>query len=341
MSALSTLESFDLLRFSETFHSRLVAAQEDLNAKRGFEREKQWLATAVELLSAERRAVPELLERARTLPELADVAFELASSFQETWVDALEKLLAGIMFHAGSRSPVIEAVFPHQKFPALRRANKDAAVQFATEFERRLKSSYVTRMMSGDEFSFAKAVLDQISTAYGKWHACFAPPPMAEEDATRLREELPALAKKLDLAMGQARLLAEAALLPFDGAYDGTGLNAKPRKRSAKQDVAEAVPAAEAAPAEPAKPEAKPEKAAAKSDKAEAKAAAKPEAKPEKAEPEKPVEAAPAAPAAEATAPAAGEPKAEKPPKAKRAKKAAAPAEPAPEPTPNPEGSGS
>lgn len=303
MSAPSVLESFDLLRFSETFHARLVAAQEDLQAKRGYEREKQWLGSAVTLVAAERTPVADLLDRARSLPELTDVAFELASSFQEVWVDALEKLLAGITFHAGSRSPVIEALFPHQKFPALRRANKEAATAFATEFERRLKSGYVTRMLASEEFAFAKPVLEQIATAYAKWHACFAPPPLPEEDAAKLREELPAVARKLDRAIAQARLVAEAALLPFDGAYDGTGLNAKPRKRSAKVDAPEAPPA---------------EPVAAEKPEAPAK-----EAKGKKAEPAKDANAAEpndAAPKADGGPDAA----AEKPAKAKKPKKAAA-----------------
>jgi len=237
MGVPSLIESFELLRFSETFQVRLKAAREELEARRGFEREKQWMVMADEMLALDRRPAPPLLERARCLPELAEAALELASDFQETWVDSLEKLMAGIMFHAGSRSPVIEAVFPHQKFPALRRATKEAVMAYCAEFERRLKTGYVTRMMQGAEFSFVQAVREQISAAYATWYSCYVPPPVPEEEAARLREELPVLAKKVDRTLNQARLLAEAALLPFGGAYDSSGLNAKPRRRARADGV--------------------------------------------------------------------------------------------------------
>jgi hypothetical protein len=58
----------------------------------------------------------------------------------------------------------------------------------------------------------------------------------------------------LDRALRQARLIAEAALLPLEGAFEETALHQKPRKRVAKVPaVAPAAPAAEPEPeADPA-----------------------------------------------------------------------------------------
>ncbi|MFY0523760.1 hypothetical protein ACN28I_11495 [Archangium gephyra] len=67
--SLSTLEAYDLVRFAEAIDSRLAAADELLAGRPGLEREKEWLATAIQIVRTERAPAPALLEKVRDLPE--------------------------------------------------------------------------------------------------------------------------------------------------------------------------------------------------------------------------------------------------------------------------------
>ncbi|WNG28146.1 hypothetical protein F0U62_32180 [Cystobacter fuscus] len=232
--SLSTLEAYDLVRFAEAFDSRLASADELLAGRSGLEREKEWLATALQLVRTERAPAQAVLEKVRDLPELEEVREEFAYTLQNAWVDTLEKVHAGITFCASSRAPVIEALFPHLKFPQLRRASREALQEFVAGYERRLKSSYVSRILARDDFSFVRPVLEQVATAYAHWQSCFAPVQLPHEQAAPLRAELIALGKRLDLALRQARCLAEAALAPLPDAFENSGLAAKPRRRAAR-----------------------------------------------------------------------------------------------------------
>lgn len=232
--SLSTLEAYDLVRFAEALDSRLAAADELLAGRPGLEREKEWMATALQIVRTERAPAAALLEKVRDLPELEEVREEFAFSLQNVWVDALEKLHAGITFCASSRAPVIEALFPHLKFPQLRRASREAVQEFVSNYERRLRSSYVSRILARDDFSFVRPVLEQVATAYSQWQSCFVPMQLPHEQAAPLRAELIALGRKLELALRQARCLAEAALAPVPDAFESSGLAARPRKRAGR-----------------------------------------------------------------------------------------------------------
>ncbi|MBF5041190.1 hypothetical protein FGE12_02240 [Aggregicoccus sp. 17bor-14] len=229
--SFSCLEAYDLIRFAEVFETRLAGAEEQLSGKRGLVREKEWMGAALELVRLERIPAPGMLERVRDLPELDEVREEFGAELLNVWVDALEKLHAGITFSAGSRSPVIDALFPHLKFPQLRRASREAVTEYAALYERRLKSSYVTRLLAQDELALVRPVLDQVAAAYVQWLACYNPAPLPEDEAAPLREGLITLGRRLDIAVRQARLLAEAALTPVRDAFDASGLGIKPKRR--------------------------------------------------------------------------------------------------------------
>lgn len=229
--SFSCLEAYDLIRFAEIFETRLAGAEEQLSGKRGLAREKEWMSAALELVRLERIPAPGMLERVRDLPELDEVREEFGAELLNVWVDALEKLHAGITFSAGSRSPVIDALFPHLKFPQLRRASREAVTEYAALYERRLKSSYVTRLLAQDELALVRPVLDQVASAYVQWLACYNPAPLPEDEAAPLREGLITLGRRLDIAVRQARLLAEAALTPVRDAFDASGLGIKPKRR--------------------------------------------------------------------------------------------------------------
>ena len=252
--ALSSVEAVDLLQFAAALSVRLEQAMMDLSRKRGAEREKEWLAAAAELMKQPSTGASGMLERARQLPELAELRQELAEPLQNQWVDALEKLLAGIAFHISSRSPVIEALYPSQKLAPLRRASPDAVRKFQADFEKRLKASYVARLLASDDFAFARPVIESIRNAHTQWLSCFDDVAIPDSEAASIREALEAAGTRFDLTIRQARHLAEAALAPFPEILEAHQLAAKPRKRprphaaNAQQPSESAAAAAEPPP---------------------------------------------------------------------------------------------
>jgi len=251
--SFSPIEAYDVIRHSALLAERLAAAQAELEKKRGLKAEKDWLRTAAELLSAAREPSQGVLERARGLPGLEEVRDELGTVFQGLWVDALERLLAGLTFHAGPRTPLIEAFFPHTKLTALRKASRESALAFAEDLGRRTKTSYVTRTLAEPAFAFALPVLDQLATAFAQWQQVYSGDDMPEPQAAEVLKELLAAAKRLELAGRQAKLLAEAALAPCAGLFEELGLSAKPKRRSARtKEQPGAVAAEDAHPPEDA-----------------------------------------------------------------------------------------
>ena len=230
----STLESYELIRFAEAFEARLATAGEMLAGRPGLEPEKRWLADALELVRTTRAPSAGVLDHVKDLPELEEAREEYAFHQQGLWVDALEKLHAGITFTASSRAPVIEALFPHVKFPQLRRAPRDAVFEYAISYERRTKSAYVTRIFARDDFALVRPVMEQVSTAHAAWRSSHEPAPLTPEQENILREELVALGRKLEVALRQARLLSEAAVVPVPSVYEAAGLNLKPKRRAGR-----------------------------------------------------------------------------------------------------------
>ncbi|MFP2964004.1 hypothetical protein ACLEPN_41415, partial [Myxococcus sp. 1LA] len=230
----STLESYELIRFAEAFEARLATAGEMLTGRPSLEAEKGWLATALELVRTARAPTAGVLDRVKDLPELEEAREEYAFHQQGLWVDALEKLHAGITFTASSRAPVIEALFPHLKFPQLRRAPREAVLEYATSYERRTKSAYVTRIFGREDFALVRPVMEQVLAAHTAWRTSHEPAPLSLEQEALLREELVTLGRKLDQSLRQARLLAEAALVPVPTVYEAAGLNLKPKRRAGR-----------------------------------------------------------------------------------------------------------
>jgi hypothetical protein len=249
LSSLSVVEAFDLVALAAQLADRLETAKAQLAQKNGHRREKEWLDSAAELLATGKAERAELMQRAFRLDELAFLREEEAEARLGQWVDALEKLVAGITFHAGSRSPMFEALFPKQKIPSLRRAPKEQVEKYHKDFEKRLNGSYAKRMLGTDEFAFAGPVLEQVAGAYARWQEAFSPAPLAPEETESLTNELTHAAQKLELPIRQAKLVAEAALAPVHGAFEASGLNLKLKKRAAKPAHVPEAPKVEEAPA--------------------------------------------------------------------------------------------
>jgi hypothetical protein len=244
---LSPLDAYTLLRFAQDFNDRLGQAQVFVAPRRGLTEEKAWLTTAAERFERALSDVAGALERANLLPELEQVREEYAAHFQNIYVDALEKLLAGITFHVSARAPIIEALFPAVKLPTLRRAPRETVERFARELEKRTKGSYVTRMITQPDFAFIHPVLEQVQAAYAQWETAFLVPDVSAEELEVLRERLLQTGDAVELAWHQARLLAEAALVPVEGAFEELALGLRPKRRGpAKATPSVSEPNAEA-----------------------------------------------------------------------------------------------
>src|SRR5215217_7740505 len=230
----STLESYELIRFAEAFEGRIATAGEMLAGRPGLEAEKSWLTTALELVRTTRAPAAGVVDRVKDLPELDEAREEYAFYQQGLWVDALEKLHAGISFTASSRAPVIEALFPHLKFAQLRRAPREVVFEYATSYERRTRSSYVSRIFAREDFALVRPVMDQVAAAHAAWRASHEPAPLSLEQEAVLREELVNLGRKLEVALRQARLLSEAALVPVPSVHEAAALGLKPKRKAGR-----------------------------------------------------------------------------------------------------------
>ncbi|NVJ22724.1 hypothetical protein HUW62_16005 [Myxococcus sp. AM011] len=230
----STLESYELIRFAEAFEGRIATAGEMLAGRPGLEAEKSWLTTALELVRTTRAPSAGVVDRVKDLPELDEAREEYAFHQQGLWVDSLEKLHAGITFTASSRAPVIEALFPHLKFAQLRRAPREVVFEYATSYERRTRSSYVSRIFAREDFALVRPVMDQVAAAHAAWRASHEPAPLSLEQEAVLREELVNLGRKLEVALRQARLLSEAALVPVPSVHEAAALGLKPKRKAGR-----------------------------------------------------------------------------------------------------------
>ncbi len=230
------LDAFDTVSHSEQLLRRLESATAELSKKQGLKDEKAWLDTAIARVAAARDGVGDLLTRVLRLPELEPVKEGHARTLQGAAVDAVERLHAGITFAAGSRAPILEALYGKLKLPVLRRCDREDFEKFCIDFEKRLNTSYAKRMFADPSFEIVGPALSQLQQAFVTWRGIFSNEPMSDSAAQALRDELDAVARRLELPCRQARLLAEAALTPLKELLENSGVSQKPKKRVKSPD---------------------------------------------------------------------------------------------------------
>lgn len=240
-----TLRAYDWIRLGEQVREQLARAHAKLLETDDHPNERRWLGEAIELLAKDTAERESLMSRARRLPELAAIRQEHAADLIDPWVDALEHLHAGIVFNAGLKSPLLEALFPHKKFDSLRRANLDQAQSYGADFHRRLTSSYIERLLTREEFTFAQPSVQEVVARFAALGSD-GEAELADEERLAICVDLSALAEKVELAIQQAKLLAEAALLPLPGTFEELGIRSKPKARAGKAAKETAPPNLEA-----------------------------------------------------------------------------------------------
>ncbi|HVH40952.1 MAG TPA: hypothetical protein VM925_01375 [Labilithrix sp.] len=229
------IDAFDLMSHAEVLEERLAAAVFELSKRPALAEEKAWLAAAHRHVARAREGIGDLPTRSLRLSELQPLRGERGRALQGAVVDAAERLYAAIGSAGGERSPLLEAVYRNLKTPAMRRCGRDEFEKFCGEVEKRLGSSYVKRMLADPSYAPIEPALAQLGQAFTDWRSVFASEPPAESEARVLRDELESTARRLELASRQARLLAEAALLPAKELLDASGILDKPKRRGGRR----------------------------------------------------------------------------------------------------------
>ncbi|MFO0594021.1 MAG: hypothetical protein U0228_01920 [Myxococcaceae bacterium] len=251
----SPLEAFDLVSHSEQLLNRIDAACAELSKKQGLKEEKAWLETARARLAAAREGVGNLLTRVLRLPELEPVKEDQARVLQNAAVDAVERLQSGISFAGGARAPLLEALYGKLKVAVLRRCDREDFEKFCVDFEKRLNTTYARRMFGDPAYAVVAPALQALHEAFATWRGVFTANPLDEAEAQALRDELDAVARRLELPCRQARLLAQAALSPLRELLEASLVEQKPKRRAGAPNVDEDEhPLLENDPADPHEP---------------------------------------------------------------------------------------
>ncbi len=253
--ASTLVESFELLVHAEQLAPRLEAAATALTQLPGLDEERGWLAAARARLGAARvEAHGDLLDRALRLPELESLKGERGKLLQGAIADEVERLQAAIVLAGSARSPLLEVLFQSLKVAGLRKCGRVELERTCAELERRLASSYARRMFAGGPYGAVTPTVQAVGAAIATWRSVFVEPPLGDTAAAPLRAELAAAGRTAELAVRQARLLAQAALLPATELLDAAGVVIGKPKRRGKDSDEDSHPILEHDPPDPLLP---------------------------------------------------------------------------------------
>lgn len=226
------LDAFELIAHAEHTEDRLAALAAELAGRAGFAEEAAWIEAARRRLAEARGESGALLTRVVRLPELASLRASRGRAMQAAVADAVEGVERSVRAAGGERSPVLEALFRNMKLPLVRRFDRGALERFLDELEKRLSSGYVTRMLADEPHARALPAVEELGRTIGSYRAIFTAPALEDEEAEGLRRELEAVARRVELPLRRARLLAEAALLSDPELLASSGIVDKPRRRA-------------------------------------------------------------------------------------------------------------
>jgi len=238
MNAFSIQEAQDLATFATHTTERLTLACTRFDSEHDARTEERgWLEVASRRVNAGLEQVQAALLEAAPLPEFANARKVKSETLANAWADAIEGLFDAIVANVSANGPLIEALFPHQRFASLRRPGS-AAHNFWLEFERRAESSYVRRLCGDPEYQFLAPLLEAAKASERAVREAASPRPLPEAQGEALRAQVSAAAEALELALRQARSLTEAAFAAAPSAVTELGLDAKPKRRAARAEPA-------------------------------------------------------------------------------------------------------
>ncbi len=232
MSAFSIQEAQDLATFATQMAERLTLASAHF-AERAQSEELSWLSAGARRVSDGIALVQTALQAAAGLPEFANARKAKSETLANAWADTIEGVFDAIVANVSANGPLIEALFPHQRFASLRKPGS-AAHNFWLEFERRADSGYVRRLCSDPEYKFLPPLLEAAKASERAVREAASPRPLPDAQAEPLRAAVSSAAEALELALRQARALVEAAFAATPSAVSELGLDAKPKRRAAR-----------------------------------------------------------------------------------------------------------
>ena len=242
MSAFSIQEAQELAAFALQTSERLVTAQARFDSAHDeASEERRWLEIATQRVATGAERVRQALSDAAALPEFAGARKVKSETLSNAWADAIEGVFDAIVANVSGNGPLVEALFPHQRFATLRRPGS-AAQNFWLEFERRAESSYVRRLCADPEYAFLPPLLEAAKNSERSLREALAPRPLPEAQALELREAVSFAAQSLELALRQARSLVEAVFAATPALVGELGLDAKPKRRSARAEPTKLSP---------------------------------------------------------------------------------------------------
>lgn len=238
MSSVSIQEAQDLVTFAGQTLERLVMASERL-AEAGDEQaeEKGWLVTATLRVRAGLEDTQAALLEGAELPEFASKRKVKSEELSGAWADAVEGVFDAIVANVSGNGPLIEALFPHQRFESLRKPGASAQ-NFWLEFERRSESAYVRRLCGDPSYEFLPPLLAAAKETERALRESAKPKPLPPAREAKLRERINAAAEQLELALRQARALSEAAFAAAPAVINELNLDTKPKRRAQRSEPA-------------------------------------------------------------------------------------------------------
>ncbi len=242
MSSFSIQEAQDLTTFGTQTVERLATASARYDSAHDEPSEERgWLECATRRVTFALEGVQRALLKAIPLPEFAGARKVTSEALSNAWADAIEGVFDAIVANVSANGPLVEALFPHQRFAQLRRPGSSAQ-NFWLEFERRAESSYVRRLCSDPEYAFLPPLLEAARTSERTLREALSPRPLPEAQALELREAVSLAAQQLELALRQARSLTEAVFATTPALVTELGLDAKPKRRAARAEPAKLSP---------------------------------------------------------------------------------------------------
>jgi hypothetical protein len=254
MSAFSIQDARDLGTFAGQTLARLARAEaHSALLADAYAQERAWLSTALRRVGVALEGSEAALLAAAPLPEFAGARKVKSEELANAWADAIEAVFDAIVANVSANGPLVEALFPHQRFAALRKPGSSAQ-NFWREFERRAESAYVRRLCSDPAYAFLPPLLEAARASEQRVRELATPKPLPEAQALELRERVSAAAEALELALRQTRSLVEAAFAATPAIVAELSLDAKPKRRAVRAEKASAPTNEALAALEPASP---------------------------------------------------------------------------------------
>jgi hypothetical protein len=229
----SIAEARDLVSLAARSIEALRTAGQRLPASAALADERAWLAAATRRVEQQVLELQAAIAAAGALPEFEPERRARGQALFEAWIDSVEALLVGISSQISANSPLIEVLFPHQKFDRLRRGGPWARAYLA-ELERRRRMAYVVRLAGEPEYAFLATLLARFDDAKTALEQHEQPPVLSPDELSASRNAVFVAADAVWASLHQARLLADAALLGHPGWFDELGLDVRPKKRGTR-----------------------------------------------------------------------------------------------------------